>query len=190
MKNVMFFLTLFCVAIGGWFVFSFLHSSHTSPIEKSTKPSTITPRMQITSTAFSENTSIPSLYTCDAKGINPPLTFSDVPNDAKSLALIVDDPDAPMGTFVHWVVYNIPVTTTEVEEGNGIPGSETGKNGMGKEAFIGPCPPNGQHRYFFKLYALDTTLSLDPGATKEDVEQAIQGHILSEAQLVGLYKRQ
>ena len=163
---------------------------HKAPVAKSGKEATIFSPMKITSTAFSENTSIPATYSCDAAGINPPLSFSDIPSQAKSLALIVDDPDAPNGTFVHWVVYNIHPTVTNIEEGKGIPQATIGINGIGKEGFIAPCPPSGQHRYYFKLYALDSVLPNPPGANKDEILDAIKGHVISEAQLVGLYKRQ
>lgn len=187
--NKILFVLLLLITVG-WFVFLYVQFSHTSPLEKSPKTSTITSSMQITSPVFSQNTAIPPLYTCDAKGINPPLSFSDIPKDAKSLALIVDDPDAPIGTFVHWVAYNIPVSTVQIEEGKGIPGSVIGKNGIGKENFVAPCPPNGQHRYLFKLYALDTVVSLGPSASKDELLEAMKSHVVDQAQLVGVYKRQ
>jgi len=129
------------------------------------------------------------MYSCDGVGVNPPLTFSDTPKEAKSLALIVDDPDAPIGTYVHWVVFNIPPTVAKVGEGKGIPGSLLGKNSSGSMSYTPACPPNGTHRYFFKLFALDSELPVSSGLSKEDLERAIQGHILASAELVGLYKR-
>lgn len=144
--------------------------------------------MRITSPAFKHNTFLPKDYSCDGKGVNPPLIFEDIPEEAKSLALIVDDPDAPMGTFVHWVVYNIPPTTTGVEENRVPSGSLQGKSGTGQPGFVGACPPSGQHRYFFKLYALDALFDA-PGMDKEALENAMSGHILTSAEIIGLYKR-
>jgi phosphatidylethanolamine-binding protein (PEBP) family uncharacterized protein len=129
-------------------------------------------QMKISSTAFEHNGQIPKKYTCDGSDVNPPLKFESIPDEAKSLALIIDDPDAPVGTWVHWVLWNIDPKTTEIQDDYG-----------------GPCPPSGTHRYFFKLYALDTTLNLGPNVTKRDIESSIKGHILAKAELIGLYKR-
>jgi len=152
--------------------------------------------MKLTSTAFENNQSIPSKYTCDAEDINPPLAISDVPEGAQSLVLIMDDPDIPdfvkksrgIEVFDHWIVFNIPPNTTEITEAT-EPQSTGGVNSTGKTGYTGPCPPDREHRYLFKLYAIDTMLELDSGATKTDVEQAMQGHILEQTQLVGLYQR-
>lgn len=143
--------------------------------------------MQISSPAFNDNQEIPSQYTCQGQDINPALEISDIPDTAQTLALIVDDPDAPMGTWVHWVVFNIPAGTVSIAE-NSIPGKQAG-NDFGRASYGGPCPPSGTHRYFFKLYALDT--ELDPVAiqSKADLEKAMQGHILAEARVIGLYKK-
>ncbi len=143
--------------------------------------------MKLTSPVFKNNETIPRVYTCDGKDINPVLHIEGVPASAKSLALIVDDPDAPMGMWVHWVVYDIPVTS-KIEE-NSIPGRQ-GNNDFGRKNYGGPCPPGGEHRYFFKLYALDTQLHLADRTDKQALEKAMEGHILDEAVLVGLYKRQ
>ena len=149
--------------------------------------------MHITSPAFQNNTSIPSVYTCDGKNINPPLEFSDIPGNAKSLVLIMDDPDVPSQAGVtvwdHWVVFNIPPTVINIEEGKN-PAGILGKNTRGDLAYGGPCPPDREHRYFFKLYALDTMVSLPAGATKKDVETVMQGHIIAQGELIGLYNRQ
>lgn len=145
--------------------------------------------MTITSTAFKHNQNIRSKYTCDGENINPPLAFSNVPAPAKSLVIVVEDPDAPSGIFIHWVLYNIPSTTLQILE-NQIPaGSVLGMTDFGRENYGGPCPPSGTHRYFFKLYALDTTLNLSKGASKEEVEKAMEGHVLEYAELTGLYKK-
>jgi Raf kinase inhibitor-like YbhB/YbcL family protein len=144
--------------------------------------------MKLSSLAFEDNGTIPSEYTCDGADISPPLSFSSIPVNTKSLALIVDDPDAPMGTWVHWLVWNIPVNKTGFSEGENITYMQ-GKNDFGTSDYGGPCPPSGTHRYFFKLYALDTTLKLNQGSTKKQLESAMSGHILEEAQLIGTYTR-
>ena len=142
--------------------------------------------MKLTSPEFENNGLMPSRLTCDAENINPSLLVRDIPSSVRTLALIVDDPDASMGTWVHWVVFNIPVTS-QIEE-NSLPGTQ-GINSFGGYDYGGPCPPSGTHRYFFKLYALDTELSLSGKVSKKDLEKAMQGHILDKAELVGLYKR-
>ncbi|MFB2894613.1 YbhB/YbcL family Raf kinase inhibitor-like protein [Aerosakkonemataceae cyanobacterium BLCC-F50] len=151
--------------------------------------------MKLESDAFSANGMIPSKYTCDGRDFSPPLKWDAPPTGTQSLALIVDDPDAPMGTFVHWVLYDLPPEITSLPEA--IPGDATladggtqGKNDFGKLGYGGPCPPSGTHRYFFKLYALDRTLELASGATKAQLEAAMSGHILAAAELIGLYARQ
>lgn len=145
--------------------------------------------MKITSSAFENNTKIPGKYTCDGENVNPPLSIFDVPLNAKSLVLIVDDPDAPSKTWVHWVLYDIDARTREIKE-NSIPSGVTqGMTDFGNINYGGPCPPLGTHRYFFKLYALDTNLSFPKGVTKQEVERAMQNHILSKAELIGLYGR-
>ena len=150
--------------------------------------------LQITSSAFLEAGVIPKHYTCDGKDVSPDLSWTGVPQDTKSLALICDDPDAPVGTWVHWVLFNIPGAEkgipSEVAPEPTLPNGAThGINDFRKLGYGGPCPPGGTHRYFFKLYALDTDLSLGSGATKSQVEDAMQGHILAQAQLMGTYKR-
>ena len=149
--------------------------------------------MKLTSSAFSEGQKIPSKYTCEGEGVSPPLEISHVPKEAKSLVLIVDDPDVPAFVrkeqmYDHWVVFNIPPTTTAIPEDSqpeGIPGRNTG----GELSYFGPCPPDREHRYFFKLYALDTSLGLPEGATKKEVEAAMQGHILAKTELMGVYEK-
>lgn len=145
--------------------------------------------MQITSTVFENNKRIPSKYTCDGENINPPLTFSQVPKEAQSLVLIVDDPDAPSKTWAHWVLYNIPSSTLQVLENQTPEGAVEGTTDFGEKRYGGPCPPSGTHRYFFKLYALDTTLDLEGGATKEQVEERMKDHVIDQVQLIGLYER-
>lgn len=152
--------------------------------------------MQISSPAFNNNEMIPDKYTCDGENVNPPLLFNGIPINAQSLILIMDDPDIPdfvkqnMGieVFDHWLVYNIPTTTKEIKENSTPPGT-VGANSKGENNYTGPCPPDGQHRYLFKLYALDKILDLPEGSNKKQVESAMQGHIISQAELIGLYAR-
>ncbi|MEJ2222315.1 MAG: YbhB/YbcL family Raf kinase inhibitor-like protein [Desulfobacterales bacterium] len=150
--------------------------------------------LEITSSAFSEGEMIPTGYTCDGPDVSPDLAWTGVPETTQSLALICDDPDAPMGTWVHWVLFNIPPGA------RGLPGeispdaalengARHGTNDFGRLGYGGPCPPGGTHRYFFKLYALDTDLDLASGITKAQLIEAMEGHILAEAQLMGKYKR-
>lgn len=145
--------------------------------------------MKLTSSAFSDNGIIPQKYTCDGEDINPPLTISDVPNNAKSLALIVDDPDAPAGTWVHWVVFNVNPKVREIKEKSSPEGATEGITSFGKPGYGGPCPPSGVHRYFFSLFVLDATLPLSASSTAKDVEQAMQHHLLTQARLMGRYQR-
>ncbi len=151
--------------------------------------------MKLTSKAFDNNSTIPPKFTCDGEDISPTLSWSEPPASTKSLALICDDPDAPGKTWVHWVVYNLPPSTRSLPEaipgGSNIPdGGLQGINDFRKLSYGGPCPPGGTHRYFFKVYALDRMLDLKSGATKAEVEAAMKGHILAEAQLIGRYRRQ
>lgn len=144
--------------------------------------------MKIESPAFQNNAKIPSKHTCEGKDVSPPLNFTNIPDHAKSLVLIVDDPDAPSGTFDHWIVWNLPPDTHHLSEGASVP--KQGTNGFRETRYRGPCPPPGKpHHYFFKLYALDILLDLPEGSRKAAVEGAMKGHILSEAQLIGLYQR-
>ena len=144
--------------------------------------------MKLTSPSFQHNGNIPSEFTCDGTDLSPPLTISDVPSNAKSLALIMDDPDAPVGTWDHWIVFNINPSTREIPKGK-EPSGTAGKNSWGRTGYGGPCPPSGTHRYFFKLYALDAMLNLPQSSAKKDIEREMQGHILAKAELIGLYKR-
>jgi Raf kinase inhibitor-like YbhB/YbcL family protein len=145
--------------------------------------------MKLMSTAFQHNSPIPALYTCDGRDVNPPLAITDVPSGAKSLALIVDDPDAPRGTWVHWVLWNIDPATSTIPEHSIPPGASEGVNDFKKQHYGGPCPPSGTHRYFFKLYALDRTLDLKSITTAAMLETAMKGHVLAEHALIGLYSR-
>lgn len=149
--------------------------------------------IQIQSSAFSEGGAIPKQYTCDGKDISPPLSWTGVPEGAKSLALICDDPDAPRKTWVHWVLFDLPAGTKGLSEGvtarESAEGGTHGVNDFRKLGYGGPCPPSGTHRYLFKLYALDSDLKLPAGATKDQVVRAMEGHILGEGTLTGKYSR-
>ena len=142
--------------------------------------------LTITSKAFRTNEAIPSRYTCEGDDINPPLDIKEIPKASKSLALIVEDPDAPSGTWLHWLVWNIPVTH-HIQE-NEVRGYQ-GLNDLGRSCYGGPCPPSETHRYFFKVYALDDLLDLREGSDRKDVEDAMRGHIVAYGDLVGIYKR-
>lgn len=165
------------------------------PKETQTTPGGIEMAISITSTAFTEGGTIPKKYTCDGENRSPDLSWNGVPSGVQSLALIADDPDAPSGTFVHWVLYNMPADLAGLPEG--VPGTGTvqgigtqGTNGARRTGYMGPCPPKGNpHRYYFKLYALDIKLNLKEGASKAHVEKAMQGHVLAQGQLMGKYGR-
>jgi len=151
-------------------------------------------KMEIRSSAFQEGGMIPQKYTCDGSDVSPPLAWSGAPQGTKSFALISDDPDAPAGTWVHWVVYDLPAGVTGLPEN--VPAGKTLTNGgkqgttdFGGTGYGGPCPPSGTHRYFFKIYALDSMTNLPPGATKDQLLKAMKGHILAEGRLMGKYKR-
>jgi Raf kinase inhibitor-like YbhB/YbcL family protein len=149
--------------------------------------------MKLTSSAFLNGETIPMIFTCDGANHNPPLTFSNVPSQAQSLVLIMDDPDVPKnllpsGVFDHWAVFNMPPTTRGLGE-NQIPSGVTGNNGAGKAQYTGPCPPDREHRYFFRLYALDRMLDLNTGATKTQIIEAMKSHIIEQAELIGRYNR-
>ncbi|MEP6894758.1 MAG: YbhB/YbcL family Raf kinase inhibitor-like protein [Chloroflexota bacterium] len=195
MKHRIFYLLVFI---------SILLSACASPqptaAPESATPEQTTPEasmaLQLTSDAFVNGQSIPAKYTCIGKNISPTLTWTEPPAGTQSFALIVDDPDAPGQTWVHWVLFNISASTRSVQEDLPITGKNVdpnaifvGNNSSGNTSYQGPCPPSGTHRYFFKLYALDTTLSLLPGATKEQVLKAADGHILEQAELMGTFSK-
>jgi len=138
---------------------------------------------------FWMNEEIPDKYTCNGDNVSPPLEFIDVPADAESLVLIVEDPDASSGTWVHWLVWNIPPDIIKFDEGAIPKGAVQGMNNFGKMSYGGPCPPSGTHRYYFKLYALNSKLNLEEGSSKADLEQAIENHILIQTELIGLYSK-
>jgi Raf kinase inhibitor-like YbhB/YbcL family protein len=142
--------------------------------------------LSVSSPAFEHNALIPAKYTCDGDDVSPPLTVEGAPEETRSLVLVVDDPDAPMGTWDHWVVWNIPPARSIAEDT--VPGTE-GLNTYRRHSYGGPCPPSGTHRYFFKVYALDIMLNLSSNATKRELEKAMQGHVLAKGELIGLYCR-
>ena len=143
--------------------------------------------LKVKSPAFEHGKLIPKKYSCDGQDINPPLTIEGIPKEARTLVLALDDPDAPSGTFDHWIVWNIPASTTKIAE-NSVPGKE-GFNSARQTGYMGPCPPSGTHRYFFKVYALDIELNLGLGSKKKDAEKAMQGHVLAKGELMGTYTR-
>jgi len=153
------------------------------------------PVLVVTSSSFTDGGMIPARFTCDGGDVSPQLSFAAPPQGTKSFALIVDDPDAPAGNFVHWVAFNLPVTLRDLPEGASampeiLQGAVQGKNDFDKNGYGGPCPPGSKpHHYSFRIYALDTLLALPEGSTKREVAQAATGHVLAEGKLVGLYKR-
>ena len=183
MRFILFFIII-ALALGiGYFVYS-QRSSQENISEPKLKEN-----MTIASSQFRHNGRIPAKYTCDGDNVSPPLEVRDIPEASKSLALIVDDPDAPAGIWVHWTVWNIDPKTAQISE-NGIPaGAVEGRTSFGKPGYGGPCPPSGTHRYFFKLYALDTILDLSTQADMRMLEGAMKGRILDKAELIGLYNR-
>jgi len=178
MKKLIIPLIIIIIFIIGFFIY-----------QKIFIPSNSVSDMEITS-VFANNEKIPFEYTCDGENSSPSLEINNIPENTQTLALIIDDPDAPAKTWVHWVVWNIPVsgqTLTINKDEN--PGTQ-GITDFGDLGYGGPCPPSGTHRYFFKVYALDSQLDLQEGATKQQLEQAMQGYIIEQAQLIGLYSRQ
>ena len=150
--------------------------------------------IQLTSSAFADGSMIPSEYTCDGRDISPPLAWAGAPEGTAALALICDDPDAPAGTWVHWVLYDLPASTENLP--GAVPadrvlssGGKQGTNSFRRTGYGGPCPPSGTHRYYFRMYALDNEVGLKPGATQNELFKAMEGHILGQGQLMGRYKR-
>ena len=177
------------------FIIAILLSACSSPAE--TTEAVVSNQLTITSDAFANGGSIPAKYTCVGKNISPALAWGEPPAGTQSFALIMDDPDAP-GTWVHWVLYNIPIETRSLQEalpvtGKNVPegqgGPFTGKNSSGNIGYNGPCPPSGTHRYIFKLYALDETVGLLPGADKGELLKAMEGHILAQGELMGTFSK-
>lgn len=146
--------------------------------------------LSLSSSAFLSNASIPGQYTCEGSDISPPLRWQDTSPETKSYVLLVDDPDAPAGVWDHWVLFNIPKNIRQLQEGADIPlGAVSGLNSWGQVGYRGPCPPSGRHRYFFRLYALDQVLTLDETASKKDVLHAMKGHVVAQAELIGVYQK-
>ena len=186
---------------GAWFAFnrSFTAVPENDNEVTSSTPSPMAENLSLTSPDFEANGSIPGKFTCDGQQVNPALRISGVPSGAKSLVFLMDDPDIPdvfkkqrgIDAFDHWTLFNIPPSTTEIAQGTTV--GTPGVNGAGKNEYMGPCPPRehepSEHRYFFKLYALASELSLPPGATKAQVHEGMQGHVLAETELIGKYKR-
>jgi hypothetical protein len=146
--------------------------------------------MKISSSVFENNKRIPSKYTCDGDDLSPALAIEDVPTEAKSLALIMEDPDSPGKTWIHWVVWNINPEISQIKESNLPPGALQGETSDGDAKYHGPCPSQGEHRYFFKLFALDKKIDLTAGAKKEELEKEMEGHIIASAEIMGRYSRQ
>lgn len=151
-------------------------------------------KLVVRSSAFGEGERLPADFTCDGANMSPPVEWSGVPAQAESLAVIVDDPDAPSGDWVHWLVYDLPSSVTQLtagipEAGRLSGGGSQGRTDFGSFGYKGPCPPSGTHRYFFKVYALDSMLHLKPGATKKELLEAMQGHVLAEGRWMGTYER-
>jgi len=188
MKNFLVILTIIIIVAVGLFWLMKKNNQRPSSRDKNQLSTTINP-MQITSPAFADNQTIPVKYTCDGEGVNPPLEFKDAPQNAKSLALIVDDPDAPNGTWVHWLMWNIAPTINQIAENSVPEGSVQGQASSGQNIYGGPCPPSVTHHYFFKLYALDSKLTLPSYSTSSELEKAMQGHMVGQAQLMGTYSR-
>lgn len=181
-KTSLILLVIAIASVGWWFI-----------KQQSTIEATLTPMpsntMKLTSSAFSHNGPIPKEYTCDGAGEHPPLQFSGVPPEAQSLVLIVDDPDAPRGTWTHWLVWNIDPKTIDIKAGEVPPGAMQGKTSSGENHWGPPCPPSGTHHYHFKLFALDEALSIATSAEQKELETALSGHVLDQSELVGLYAR-
>ena len=180
MRIVALIILVLVLGVGAWF--AFFHEQREPPPDFVTNDT-----MQITSAAFTDGQPIPSQYTCDGGDTIPPLQWEGAPDGTKSFVLIVSDPDAPSGTFTHWLVQDIPATTSSIPEGGPAPGTEI-PNSFARESWGGPCPPSGQHRYYFTLYALD--VDAITGLNKDNVETILKPHVLADATLLGVYKHQ
>lgn len=186
MKNLIIAFIIIAIFLGGCGV-----EQQETNLEKEAIQKKEVDKMKLTSSAFENNGAIPAEYTCDGQDVSPALSISQVPENTKSLALIMDDPDAvkPAGkVWNHWIVFNIPAGTTGIPKGEEPKGIH-GKGTSGNLKYHGPCPPDAEHRYFFKLYAIDTELDLEEGVSKEDVEEAMKGHIIKKVELIGTYSR-
>lgn len=183
-------IILVTLAVGAWYIsIPFVGPNKYVP-DITPTPKQVPQNMKLASSAFANEEKIPVTYTCDGQKIHPPLSISGIPDMTKSLAIIVDDPDAPAGTFNHWVIWNIDPTATEIAAGVVPQKSQEGTNSAGRIGYTPPCPPSGpSHRYFFTLYAVDTTVGLDGKAKKDDVISAMNGHIIEQTNLIGTYGR-
>jgi hypothetical protein len=166
-----------------------IFSPFTGPVTKTDKPENQAVTFRISSGAFTDGSDIPVKYTCDGSDISPPVSVSGIPESAKSLIILLDDKDTPSGTWVHWLMWNIPAGVSEIPENSVPAGAIQGKNGFGDNSYGGPCPPTGRHRYLFTMYALDTYLTLPSGSTKEEVINSVNTHIMSRAEYSGYYTR-
>jgi hypothetical protein len=188
-KKLLVGITLIIIAFLGFYYFPAKETNGPAKRAATLTTNSTKNNMKITSPSFSHNGPIPAKYTCDGENINPELLISEVPQTAESLVLIVDDPDAPLKTWLHWTLWNISPSANRIPENAFPEGSIEGITDFGKTGWGGPCPPSGEHRYFFKLYALDSTLDLPTGASLTELEKAMEGHIIDSAELVGLYSR-
>lgn len=187
-------ILLFAVAAGIFYLFSrnsrsFSTSSDIDQLEEQSNYNATLNNMMNIASVFPDGGQIPDTYGCHGLDVNPPLKFSRVPVEAQSLALIVDDPDAPSGDWVHWLIFNIDPASQGISEDSVPAGAILGMTSSGKAEYGGPCPPSGTHRYHFKLYALDTTLNLSSSAKKSDLLSAMKGHVISQAELIGTYSQ-
>lgn len=182
MKNVKLIHILVLVLVAGAVIFIFTRHQARYDLNPPKQKN-----MKITSKAFENGLLIPEKYTCRGKNVNPPLEFREIPKAAKSLVLVVDDPDAPMGTWSHWIVWNIKPDTGGIAENSMPENSIAGSNDFGKNDYGGPCPPSGTHRYFFRIYALDKRLDLEASANRADLERAMSEHVIDYGELVGLF---
>lgn len=179
------FIGIIIVAILGFYFYYKFNNQRPIEIQQE-----LLKNMKISSLNFGKGEFIPQKFTCDGQDISPEIRIEGAPPEAKSLVLIVDDPDAPAGTWTHWIVWNIPADTKIIYEGKLPEGAKEGKTDFGRSGYGGPCPPPGKpHRYFFKIYALDSDLDLDNGASRQELEQLMAGHILDQAEFFGLYQR-
>jgi Raf kinase inhibitor-like YbhB/YbcL family protein len=177
------------VALLGGVYFGLLSTAKNVFAQSQPSPAASKSMIKVTSPSFQNEGSISVQYTCDGSNTIPPLNIADVPSNAKSLAIVVDDPDAPSGNFNHWIAWNIDPSTNTIPEGMEPKGAISGKNSAGKVGYVGPCPPAGTHRYFFKVFALDDKISLDENANETDLNQAMNGHIIGQGELMGKYAR-
>jgi Raf kinase inhibitor-like YbhB/YbcL family protein len=183
---ILIFLLVIIIALLLW-IGNFLYAPDNAPSDS--QASTTMNTLKLTSHAFDNNGTIPTVYTCKGTNVSPPLSISGVPDDTAALAITLEDPDAPSGTFDHWVAFNIDKDTREIPEGQ-EPHGTPGKNSAGKSGYTGPCPPSGVHRYVFTVYALDSLLDIPAGSSKADVVRAMNGHILAQSVLIGRFGAQ